>query len=315
MTMPWEVPPVTDIPRVAFMSGERLAVMPVRSPTDEYTLFTFSAPIPGKRSIAMLEVYYNTMLVVTLSDTNKYTIHRTNDFQTFSLVHTHDTEIYGIFKISPGHAIFSAEDGWWETTDTGDTWTQLSADGPKARAAVITGHPDLTSFRAISAYGEDRKLYYYELPSDTWEMAYDTEVTGVWYPALDGAHVGLLAGAGNMLLVSTDMGKTWAEKTIAGGIIKHISATDKSAAPAFLIAVETPASDSSPSPEGQCKLYWSYDLGDSLAPDVNRIDPAISVSSVFPTGGDARQITMSVMGRKSDGSSAIFSLMNVDGDY
>src|SRR5690606_25009485 len=107
----------------------------------------------------------------------------------FTLVHSHDSRIYNLFYVDDGHCLFCAEDGWWVTTNTGSTWTELDLgeDPPIARALAIIGLS--TGSWALVAYGEDRKIYRAVYPGGEWAEVYDTTTvwSDKWYPAIDGS--------------------------------------------------------------------------------------------------------------------------------
>ena len=70
--------------------------------------------------------------------------------------------------------IFCATDGWWVTTDTGLTWSELilGALVPKARSVAVVGLQE--NLWALVAYGEDHKIYHSQYPGGEWVVAYDT---------------------------------------------------------------------------------------------------------------------------------------------
>ena len=208
-------------------------------------------------------------------------------------MHTHATEIYGIFYVDDGHALFCATDGWWKTTDAGKTWAEVTLGGdyvPKARAAAII--PLRDGYWAVVAYDQNRKIYRCEYPGGAWAEEHDTAYTEKWYPALAGCAMGVLAGAGNQLLRSEDTGESWEALREVAGTIKSIVVSGQSNLPVFLITVETGETD---------KLFFSHDLGDSLEPYISRLGAVTSVQAVTPTGTNEIQTIFAVVGQKTPG--------------
>jgi len=264
-----------------------------------WNVWQSSGPIPGVTILRIMEIYHGIQVVLTKSEAGKYAIYQTVNRRKFVKVHEHDSRIYGIFPLDMGAALFCADDGWFITINSGTTWSLFTAAGPVAEVAVVVGNISVLGYYAISAYGSDRKLYYCEYPGGVWSETLDTTTiyTGQWYPALDGAQVGLLAGAGNQLLLSQDNGKTWVTKTVAEGIIKSIAASDKSSAPSFLVNILSQGAVAG-------RLYWTHDLGDSLVPNISGVDSAVSAESVFLTGTNEKETLFAVIGHKegSEGS-------------
>jgi len=263
----------------------------------EHNMWALSDPIPGARIINTWEIYHNIMLVLAATDAGKYCLFRSVDRKKYTLVHEHDSRIYGLFYLDDGHALISAADGWWRTADTGLTWTELDElcqDPPVSRimSAVKTG----ANTWSLTAYAEDRKLYCRDYPEGSWAEVFDTSSIwqDKWYPALAGSPVASLVGAGNKLLRSLQAGAgvSWDVIQEVEGIIKSIIASDQSSAPTFLIEVEQADAESS-------KLYWTYDLGDSLVADLNRVDMISSVQSIFPTGTNQRQTMFAIIGKRA----------------
>jgi hypothetical protein len=292
---------MTESPKLIISTLDRVMQ---RSISDESDIangcntWKVSSPIPGTRIVNTWEIYHGIMLALSITEGGHYCLYRSAGRAKYTLVHEHTSKIFGLFYIDDGHVIFSAADGWYTTEDTGLTWTlfsSVSGDGaPVARAAVITG--SLGDHRKIIAYGEDHKLYRCSYPGGVWEMVLDTTTltSEKWYPALSGAPVGFLAGAGNKLLRSSNLGSSGSWSTIqeVSGIIKRIVASNRSNLPTFMIEVETISGESS-------IIYWTYDMGDSIVPDLNRVSPIASVQSVVPTGGSEIQTMFVVLGKRT----------------
>jgi hypothetical protein len=274
----------------------------------EHNMWTLSDPIPGARIINTWEIYHNIMLVLAVTDAGKYCLFRSVDQKKYTLAHEHNARIYGVFYLDDGHMLFSAADGWWATTDTGLTWIDLDQETPVSRAlsAIRTG----ADTWSLSAYGEDHKLYNNIYPACDWIESFDTTTiwTDKWYPALAGSPVCSLAGAGNKLLRSQQAGAvgSWSVIHEVDGIIKSIVASDQSSTPVFLIEIEQADGETS-------KLFWTYDLGDSLIADLNRVDMVSSVQSVYLTGTNDLQTMFAVLGKRVAGGEAQYKVITDEG--
>ncbi len=271
----------------------------------QYDQWSLSNPIPGARIINSWEIYHNIWIVLAVTEEGLYCIFRSIDQKKFALVHEHDSRIYGIFYLEAGHAIFCAEDGWWKTVNTGQDWVEFASlceDMPKARSVAIVA--TAPGEWLLTAYAEDHKLYTCEYPDGEWVEAYDTtEIwTDKWYPALAGSPVGVLVGAGDKLLRSD----SWNVIQTVDGIIKSIVVSDQSNTPVFLIEVEQ--ADSALS-----KLYWTYDLGDSLVPDLNRSGAIAAVQAVYLTGTNIKQTMFAVTGKRTPDGMAAYKLITNEG--
>ena len=271
-----------ELPKIILSSSDRIMHRVIdkdpESPRSEYGSWAMSDPIPGVRIVNTWEVYHNMHLVLTVTEEGHYNIFWSLDLKKYSLVHSHQMAILNLFYIDEGHMLFSAEDGWWKTTDTGLTWLSLG-EGPVARSAVSIA----TSCNSwvLIAYGQDHKLYSRSYPQGEWSETFDTNKIwqGQWYPAMAGSPEGILVGAGTKLL-RFGIDGAWKQVAEVDGTIKSIVVSDQSNQPTFLIEVEK---------TGQSKLYWTYDLGDSIIPDLNRVSPISSVQSVYPTGTEKLQ--------------------------
>lgn len=265
--------------------------------------FTFSkeSPIPGTTVVSSMEIHRGILLTIVRSASGHYEIYRSYDSIHNELVHCHSSEIYKIVQIDMGVAIFSASDGWWLTIDDGTMWYQISDTHP-ARSFVVI-RPMMENDIILYAYCDDRKIYTGEFSlalnlftwedpacvtsggipaapisrfSDfvEWHELYDTGEIGLWYPAMDGSAIALLVGAGNRLLRYEK--STWKVVQVVDGIISHISISDQMQIPVFMITIEKPS--------GSNDFRWTYDIGDSLVQDINRVFPHMHSEGVIPTG-------------------------------
>ncbi len=322
---------MAEYPHIVVSSGDRLITREITSEEKENQLNTWgvSSPIPGMAIIAVRQVYLGIWLALVKAENGHYQIFQSIDRKKFSLVWDHPTEIYGWLWLDDGFMIFSAEDGRWVTRNTGLSWEDadapnmgeivpeqeiwvevpnevvpeydswedvplLEGDAPPAKAMAAIGLTSST--RALVVYANDGKIYYTEFPYTNWEEACDTaEIqTGRWLPAVAGGPAGLLAGAGNKLLRSTQAGApgSWHTALDLGdrGIIKSIVVSDQTTLPIFCIVIEAGDAD---------KIYWTHDLGDSIEPDVNRITAGAAVKAVYPTGQNEKNTLFAIVGEKT----------------
>jgi len=287
-----------ELPTLTISASDRIMTRPIEqdpeSPRYEQDQWEVSRPLPGVRIINSWQIYHKMWLVLASTDDGKYNIFLSIGGK-FTLVHSHSSRIYNLFYVDDGHCLFCAEDGWWATTNTGSTWTELDLgeNPPTARALAIIGLS--TGSWALVAYAEDHRIYRAVYSGGEWDVAYDTTTiwTDKWYPAIAGGPAGILAGAGSKLLRSLDAGATWSVLRDLGSVIKNIVVSNQSTTPIFAITVEpTPGSDID-------KIYLSYDLGDSLAEDANRAGSISSVQSVVPTGTNEVQTSFAVLGKRT----------------
>jgi|GEM_PF-1154640 len=340
----------TELPTVTIASSDKLLQKFVESdpesPYYESDQWTVSDPVPGVRIINTWQIYPNIWLTLTATEDGQYNIYRSMGIQSPVLVHAHDCEIYNIFYVDDGVALFSAEDGWWASVNTGAEWVALwhGMSFPKANALAKVDLGGIGTW-ALLAYAEDHKIYYCEYSAagfptgtvpefDSWgdvpitsaepdsdivvpEYEYWADVpafadisTGIewlevyscddggapptekWYPAIAGGPAGVLAGAGGKLLRTTDLGSSWQVVQEISGTIKSIVISNQSRLPTFLITVESLTGESD-------NLFWTYDLGDSLVPELSRVGSIASVQSVTPTGTNEQQTSFIVLGKRT----------------
>jgi hypothetical protein len=287
-----------EVPMLVISANDRIISRPVVAEAEDTShQWAISSPIPGYRIINTWQIYNKIWAVLARAEGGNYNIFRSLDLHRYTLVHSHASEIYDIYYIDDGHAIFCAADGWWATTDAGVTWDEVEelTTLPTGALAVVQLEEHLW---ALVAYGWDRKIYYAEYPGGDFAEVYDaTGVLGKWHPAISGGPVGVLAGAGDKLLRSDDAGENFYVVQTVEGTVKSVVVSNQSNQPVFLITVEPAAGDTD-------KLYWTYDLGDSLVQDLSRVGPVSSVQSVTPTGSGEPQTMFAVMGRRAAGQAA-----------
>lgn len=252
-----------------------------------------SLPISG-RVIGVWRIYQG-IQVALIESAGKFKLLRSEDAIHWTVVHSHDTEIYGLWYLDDGHMIFSATDGWWKTTDTGVVWTQFSEVHPSYSAIAILGADDPSRFWHLVAYGTDKVVRYLNYPDGEWAESVDSADywTGKWYPAIAGSYGGVFIGVGPYLMRSSAFGASaWQTVQTFDGIIKRILFSDQGHVPTVLIEVE--AYDSTAS-----LFYRSYDMGDSVTADRTRVGPVADAQSVYPTATSQRQTRFAVLGRRS----------------
>jgi len=300
ITFPFDLTIDKDAPKIFIAHRDHIMYRSISNRDDqrEFNAWATSDSIAGMRHIAMLEIYFGIMLVVSVTEEGKYIIQRSIDYKKYSVVHTHDVPIDRLIQTGMGNAVFHAIDGWWITTDSGATWALLTANSPDIASCIWIGNISNTDNNVLIAYGKDHKIYNLDyLNSDEWILQLDTNFwTGKWYPAIAGSQLGILAGAGKYLLHSDFFGNysSWRTKAQVNGIIKNIAISNESLIPVFLITVEQSSNSE------QNKFYWTYDLGDSLIPDINRIDPMVAVESVIPTSDNIDETIFVASGRRTN---------------
>ncbi len=305
---------------------------------EERETWELSTPIPGMRIIDTWQIYHKIWLVLALAEDGKYNIFRSINLHKYSLVHSHATRIYGLYYIDDGHAVFCAADGWWATTNSGATWYELALGCPMEEPdpdpdEVVPEHdvevPECDTWLefpgqvvasslavvqlqanlwALAAYGQDHKIYYAEYPGGDFAEVYDAaNAIEKWYPAIAGGPVGVLAGAGSLLLRSDDAGENWYVVQTVDGVIKGIVVSAQSTLPVFLITIEQADGESD-------RIYTTSDLGDSLIADITRVGPIVSAQAVVPTGSNEVRTIFAVVGRRTAGGQAKYRLLIQDGD-
>jgi len=287
-----------EIPKLVISTGEHLASRALGEQGPATDSWELSSPIPGVRIINTWQVYQLIWLALVKDEAGHYQIFRSIDLHNYTLVHDHATEIYNLFWVDDGHMIFCATDGWWVTTNTGVTWSELTLGAliPRARTMAVVGLQD--QLWSLVAYAEDHKIYQSDYPGGEWEEAYDTTAiwSDKWYPAIAGGPAGILAGAGGILLRSTAAGVAGSWSKIQDlsdqGVIKSIVVSNQSNLPVFLITIESPNAEYD-------QVNLSYDLGDSLVADSNRIGEVASVQAVTPTGTNEVVTQFAVLGKKA----------------
>jgi len=285
---------ISENPLLVVAATDRM-MSQIMPKNEEFEVWAASASVPTSRLVGVWEVSHRQFLMLSVSDDGKYQIFHTIDRINHRLVHTHNTEITTMASLGYGKMVFCATDGWWMTMNSGDTWEQISLAGPVARKIAVATK---ASSMVLLAYCDDKKIHRCEhswrefLEPITWEVVYDASGEVPWHPALDGGSLAVLAGAGSKLIRTTDCGDIWEKVATVDGVVKNVVSSDQSNGPRYLIEVEK---------DGIVRCYWTYDVGDSLAPDMNRIQPISTGRAVIPTGGSSKDTRFVVVGQKPSG--------------
>lgn len=292
---------MTEVPRVRTILRDRMyerAVILDDDANNRPGVWKRSDPIPGTEVLFSIETYHNIHLVVSTTESGHYRIYRTTNSKSFSMVHDHATEIFGVFYLDEGVSIFSATDGWFISWDAGSNWAVLDAAGPVARSVCsLMGSTDpdfdYTTWSAVVlAIGDDKKIYRILIPDGSWEEVYDTATlwTGPRFPSIGGVPDGVLVGVGPYLFRSTNFCDDLVLLHTLDGDIKSITASSTHS-PIFLIeAVDC---------DWNSSIYWTYDLGDSLLKDETRHSAVVSIGAVIPTGESQEQQFFLIDGSRS----------------
>lgn len=262
-------------------------------------IWTASPPIPGARIIGCWELYnlQKTLLVVT--ESGHYQTFWSPNMEKFTKTHDHESEIYNIYYIDEGMAVFSASDGWWYTHSSGVAWSYLD-DGVAAKAAIVIPYDD--EEWVIVAYGVDKKIYVRHYPVGTWSEVYDT--TSIWagkrYPTISGSAPGILIGVGPYLIRTGTLGSSWeVVQDFSPSIVKNVIVSGQTKVPVF--AIETEA-------DGKSEVCWTSDLGDTVTPDEKRFAVSLGAQSVIPTGETDQINTFVVLGRRTPSSGVVYDI-------
>lgn len=266
-----------------------------------------SFPLSAVSIVSVFEIFHQIKVALTRTESNHYQVMRSINGRDYSLVHDHETTIFGIFYIDDGIAVFSATDGWWATTNTGKTWTKINS-GPAAKVAT-TIMTDEDGEWSLVAYGTDRKFYRMVYPGGSWAEIFDSSSiwSGKWYPALVGSPVSLIAGVGPYVIRSEDLGDNWSvvQTFDESEIVKTISAAANSSMPIHLIETDT---------DGTHKFYWSRNDCDSVQMGETRYDSVASVRSVIPTGGENETPLFAILGKRSEDNAQSYKLISEEVD-
>lgn len=284
-----------EIPLIVMAQGEKIVSRGiVEDEDDPRSAWQVSSPIPGNQIINSWQIYKNIWVVLAKSDAGKYCIFRSINRRKYNLVHEHDVKILNMFWLTDGQMIFSAEDGWWIGKKSGLTWEEISFE-TAIQAQNMAIIPTDEGEWAFVAYAVDKKIYYCEYPGGDWEVAYDaTNVLERFIPAIAGSAIGILAATGKSLIRSVGLGApgTWIKIQDLEMYITDIIISDRSNTPVFLLTTESEdGSDIQ-------KLFWSYDLGDSLIPEVSRLGSVTAAQSVIPTGENELRSQFVVLARR-----------------
>lgn len=278
--------------RLTISVADRVFERPVETDPDmqDQDTWRMSSPIPGAIIINTWELYHLQKIVLAATETGHYQIFRSVDMKRFARVHDHSSEIFNIYYIDEGVAVFSATDGWWDSGDTGLNWDYLD-DGVGARAAAVLPYDDADWL--IFAYGIDKKVYARHYPTGTWAEVYDAAAvwSGKWWPAIAGGVAGVLVGVGPYLVRTDTLGSSWQiVQDFGDRVIKSIIVSSRSNMPVYLIETDL---------DGKSEMWWTYDVGDSVTLNETRFDVVDDAQAVIPTGQGAEVPTFAVFGRRT----------------
>jgi hypothetical protein len=264
--------------------------------------WTASNPLPWKRLIGVWSIHHRINIVLAVNDTpdggEKYTIYRTLNGVDYIPVHTHDTEIYNIFYLDDGIALFSADDDWWITTNTGLLWERMNLNEPcPAYTAVIVPMDEFDWY--IIAVGFDRVIRKLRYPNtgDGWEVLLDlSHIESSFEPVVAGNAVCVIAGAGSRLWRTDFLGEDgWGliHDFGASSYVKRLVVSGYSSRPVFLAEVYK---------NGKSEIWWSKDAGDTWIMNETRYDTIESAQAVIPTANDIEKAIFAVVGRRDSGT-------------
>lgn len=340
-----------ELPILVMAANNRLlsrtigSISPEASEQDQWSI---SSPIPGVRVLQTVKIFKDMWLVLVVTEAGDYNIFWSHHLQSFTLVHSHGTRIYGIFLLDSGRAVFSAADGWWETTDAGHTWIELDSyyvvreyedpvlefedwddvvdlPGvpdpdtvvPEFDSCIVWGAPVSSASAIIQiyenrwkfvAYGQDHKIYACEYPSES--------PGGLWEEVFDTSLINhdklyhAIAGgpAGILAGVGDQLIRS---ETGAEGTWQVIRTMDG-------IIKSILVSNQSTTPEFLITIesytgdvessYVTNDLGDTLTLYKNRLNSRSAVQSVIPTGTNEIQTMFFLIGKRALDSPVIYSV-------
>lgn len=293
-----------ELPTLVMASSDVIISRIIGSDDDAMTeRWSLSNPIPGAQILGTWQVYQNIWITLAVTDAGHYCIYQSTNLQKYILVHDHASKIHNVYYIDDGHALFSAEDGWWATQDSGSTWAEIAFEDPAPVCMSLAVIPRSEGLWYLVGYGQDHKIYSCEYPGGEWGESYDASGSlEKWYPAIAGSAIAVLAADGKQLIRSLEAGlpDTWQVVQTFEGYIKSIVVSNQSNLPTFLIVIELPDGD---------KIYWTYDLGDSVVADLSRAGIVASVQSVTPTGYNTQSTLFAVAGQKVEGQAATYKIL------
>lgn len=266
----------------------------------ERDFWSVTDAIPCSIVINSWELYHLQKIVLVATEIGHYQIFRSIDMKRFTRVHDHATEIYNVYYIDEGVAVFSATDGWWDTGNTGLTWEYLD-DGVGARSVTVLPYDE--GDWIIFAYGTDKKVYARHYPVGTWSEVYDAGSvwSGKWWPAIAGGVAGILVGVGPYLVRTDNLGSDWqVVQDFSPRVVKNIVVSSRSNMPIYLIETDF---------DGKSELWWSFDAGDSVRIDETRFDVVEIAQTVIPTGGAEEDPLFALYGRRTAASNRELKLV------
>ncbi|HOL44353.1 MAG TPA: sialidase family protein [Methanothrix sp.] len=176
---------------------------------NNFTEWWVSEPLPGDvADVVDYDWAYGTYYVaIVRMQTNAYEIYQSRDYgRTWRSVFRAPSVLYNILRVDPGWLLCSASDGWYESTNSGSTWTKVSSDAPGCRIIVNVGNDILLAH-------DGRKVWRSTNGGRNWSISLNPTWDSDSYPALDGFGRHAFAAVGGLLYVSDDTGGSWREVT------------------------------------------------------------------------------------------------------
>ncbi len=340
-----------ELPTLVLATNNRMlsrtigSISPEAAEQDRWSI---SSPVAGVRVLQIMKIFKDMWIILAVTEAGEYNIFWSHHLQSFTLVHSHHTRIYGIFLLDSGRAILSAVDGWWETIDAGCTWIELDSyhvvseyDDPVLEfddwddVVDLPGVPDpdtivpefdscvfwgapISSASAIIqisdnrwrfvAYGQDHKIYACEYPSEIPGGSWD-EVFDAGLISPDKIYHAIAGGPVGILAGAGS--KLLRSETGAEGTWQVITILEG-------IIKDILISNQSSTPEFLITIesytgdvessYITNDMGDTLALYKNRLNSRSAVQSVVPTGTNEIQTMFSMIGKRTLDLPVIYSV-------
>jgi hypothetical protein len=229
-----------------------------------------------ERIIKGIQTYGTIHVALTKNTNGTWSIFQSmNSGVTWSSVFNHAYEIFDVVQISYGWLIINCADGFYESTNSGTTWTLVLGlpTAPIASAIANVGFGDIlvctdgaSIWRSLDVARTWTKVCTISSIriSDTNGQTerYSTYWTGLTIPCIAGANGRILASAGPYLLISEDNGATW-----------------------------------------ECHRYWCGTITNTASPDyVDFPDPAYVWSRIWPAA-PLKMLVSQILVSRIDGPS------------
>ena len=183
-------------------------------------IWWLSEPLPGD-VVEVVDVdwaYAQYHVCVCRMNDGTYSIIRSPDYgQSWVEVKNLAETIYSVTRIDYGWLMAATSTGWYESMNSGLTWTKVSASAPGCRAVAVIGdnvliaHDGRYVWRSVdyarhwSQVLDCRNIYYKQPHGGFRTQTYSGDVI----PAVAGFGNQVFAAAGPYLLMSDDEGQSW----------------------------------------------------------------------------------------------------------